>query len=396
MPLPYDGRVRKCLKGDIPVSENIFTVGVMSLPIAHVVDEKLGRGPYVLSLGSVETRVPGRYVLFLRKAKSPDKVVKYFTHHCEGSTLEISRRPGLHEYDLEGVELVSALLRDHVLEKQRELKRLRKMVALVTEKEVPNKRIDVDQPKMEEYLAAMEEYLAAENGKNRCDAGLALARLGNKRGLAIIINELQDKTPRPTDMRRSDGKPYPEGQIIQDRYYAALLLGQLGDKEAVPALIQATKDPTINYRAAISLGEIGDKSAIPALRKMAKDYSPDRFRWLWAGYGLAALGETEGFEMLTEVITSDSDWSDRRHAVEALGEIGHPRAVPTLVKALKEGKHANVRVSAARALGSIGDPAALPALTEALSDTEVTKVHAPTTVEKEARKAIEAIEAPGK
>jgi len=51
----------------------------------------------------------------------------------------------------------------------------------------------------------------------------------------------------------------------------------------------------------------------------------------------------------------------------------------------------NVRVSAARALGRIGDPAALPALAEALSDSEVTKINAPTTVEDEARKAIQTI-----
>ena len=120
---------------------------------------------------------------------------------------------------------------------------------------------------------------------------------------------------------------------------------------------------------------------------MAKDFPDQR---LWAAYGLAALGEPEGFDTLTEVILSDSRWTERRHAVEALGKIRHPRAVPTVMKALKD-KHVNVRVSAARALGQIGDPAALAALTEALSDTEVTQVNAPTTVEAEARKAIAAI-----
>lgn len=142
-------------------------------------------------------------------------------------------------------------------------------------------------------------------------------------------------------------------------------------------------------RSRVSLGEIGDKSAIPALREMAKEYPNRR---LWAGYGLAALGEAEGFDILTQVILSDSHWTDRRHAVTALGQIGHPGALPIVIKALQD-KHVNVRVSAAQALGQIGDPAALPALTEALGDTEVTKINAPTTVEKEARKAIETIKA---
>ena len=120
---------------------------------------------------------------------------------------------------------------------------------------------------------------------------------------------------------------------------------------------------------------------------MAKDFPDQR---LWAGYGLEALGEQEGFDILTEVILSNPHWAKRRHAVEALGKIGHSRAVPIVVKALKD-KHANVRVSAVRALGAIGDVGALPALTEALNDTEVTKVNAPTTVEKEAQKAVESI-----
>ena len=160
-------------------------------------------------------------------------------------------------------------------------------------------------------------------------------------------------------------------------------------KEAVPALIAATTDDTINYQAAISLGQIGDKSAVPALRNMAEDFPAQR---LWPGYGMAALGEAKGFDILTEEASSNPHWTDRRHAVVALGDLGDPKAVPVLVKALKD-KHANVRVSAADALGKIGDQAALPALTEAQSDTEATQVNAPTTVEAAARRAIAAIKA---
>ncbi|MDP6443508.1 MAG: HEAT repeat domain-containing protein [Pirellulaceae bacterium] len=233
-------------------------------------------------------------------------------------------------------------------------------------------------------------YLDSANRRARCDAGVVLVGLDDERGLASIIKELQDKKPRPTKMSRSDGRPHVDGQIASDRYYAALLLGQLGDNRAVPALIEATKDETINYRAAISLGEIGDKRAIPALRAMATAV-PDQ--QLWAGYGLAALGEQQGFDLLSTAALTDPKWTDRRHAVEALGGVGDRRAVPTVVKVLQTDKHENVRVSAARALGEIGDPAALPALRAALNDKVVTKVNAPTTVAKEARSAIAAIEA---
>ena len=168
------------------------------------------------------------------------------------------------------------------------------------------------------------------------------------------------------------------------------MLREIGDQRAVPALIETLGDDSINYQAAIVLGHMGDKRAIPHLRKMANDFPKQR---LWAGYGLAGLGEQEGFDILEEVVNSDSQqWTHRRHAVRALGEFGHRKAVPTVVRALKD-EHVNVRVSAARALGAIGDPAGLPALIEALNDTEVTEINAATTVQKEARKAIEAIKA---
>lgn len=236
-------------------------------------------------------------------------------------------------------------------------------------------------------IPKIEQHLETADRCRRCNAGLVLAGLGDERGLAVIIRELEDQEPRPTTLEKSDGKPFPEGQVRQDRYYAALLLGKLRRKAVVPALIKATQDKTINYQAAISLGEIGDKSAIPALRKMAKDFPAQR---LWAGYGLAAMGDREGFDHLAKVALSDSNWSDRRHAVEALGTIGDPGSVPIVVRALKD-KHPNVKVSAARALGKIGDSSALPALAEALNDSSATEFHAPTTVDSEARKAIETI-----
>jgi HEAT repeat protein len=233
----------------------------------------------------------------------------------------------------------------------------------------------------------IEKLLDTPDRGRRCNAALMLARLGDERGLAIIIGELQDTTPRPTNLKKSDGRPDSEGQIRQDRYYAALLLGKLGKTEAVPALMQATTDKSINYQAAISLGEIGDKSAVPALRKMAADFPDQR---LWAGYALAAVGEPEGFEILDNVALSDRLWTERRHAVEALGKIGNPKTLRTLTKALQD-EHVNVRVSAAIALGKIGDPGAIPALTAGLNDTETTQVNAPTTYAAEARKAILAI-----
>ena len=251
-------------------------------------------------------------------------------------------------------------------------------------------------------VPAMLEMLKSEDRKTRCNAGRVLAGLGDDRGLFAVISELNDIGYRPINKDEARGnesklllfkhKPAYAHQVRSDRYYAAHMLREIGDQRAVPALIETLGDDSINYQAAIVLGHLGDKRAIPHLREMGNDVPWQR---LWAGYGLAGLGEPEGFDMLEEVVNSDSQqWTHRRHAVRALGEFGNRKAVPTLVRALKD-EHVNIRVSAARALGAIGDPAALDALVESLNDTEVTKINAPTTVRKEARKAIEAIKADG-
>jgi beta-lactamase regulating signal transducer with metallopeptidase domain/HEAT repeat protein len=245
-------------------------------------------------------------------------------------------------------------------------------------------------------IPAMNRLLDTPQRRRRCNAARVLDALGDPEGLAVILRELEDTSVRPVDPGGrgfGNGKPNVGVQIAEDRYYAAVLLGRIAKKEAVPALIRATTDQAINYAAAISLGQIGDRQAIPALRRMAIDFPKQRH---WAGYGLAALGEQEGFDILTETALSElSHWVDRRHAVEALGKVGDRRATATLVKALKD-EHVNVRVSAAIALGKIGGPAALAALTEALADTEETTVNSPTTVAATARKAIDEIKARAK
>jgi hypothetical protein len=59
------------------------------------------------------------------------------------------------------------------------------------------------------------------------------------------------------------------------RVQAALVLGKLRDKRAVPSLIQALKDENESVRgvAATSLGQIGDRSAANALQEATNDSS---------------------------------------------------------------------------------------------------------------------------
>ncbi len=234
-------------------------------------------------------------------------------------------------------------------------------------------------------IAALEPYLATNDRRRRCNAAFVLAALGDERGIEILIGELED-----TNAAGRTADASPNGQVTADRYFAALLLGELRAIAAVPALSRATRDPTINYQAAYALGNIGDPSATAALREMVRDFPEQR---LWAAYALAMFGERDAFAMLAEECVANPMWTNRRHAAVLLGTTRNPLAVPLLAKCLQDA-HPNVRVSAVQALGNIGDSAALPALQQALSDHEVTKVNAPTTAAAEAQTAIEAIRRP--
>ncbi len=69
---------------------------------------------------------------------------------------------------------------------------------------------------------------------------------------------------------------------------------------------------------------------------------------------------------LAAVLLEDGDWSVRRAAAEALGQIGDAAAVEPLVQALKDSDW-SVRSAAAVALSNVGDPTSVDALLEALA-----------------------------
>jgi HEAT repeat protein len=232
---------------------------------------------------------------------------------------------------------------------------------------------------------AMLELLKSENRAVRCNAGRVLAGLGDDRGLFAVIAELKDKSPRPTRWEScSDCKTlFSPGQIRQDRYYAAHVLGKIGDKRAVPALIETLQDESLYYQAAIILGDLGDERAVPALLALleqARDrsrnsYAPKTDMMLWAGYALMGLRHPEGLQTLVEFLNPEHNKVQRRHAVDALGKFGDRGAVPFLVEALND-EDVEVRVNAIMALGRIGDQVAVPALKESLKDTRQEKGHA--------------------
>jgi HEAT repeat protein len=183
------------------------------------------------------------------------------------------------------------------------------------------------------------------------------------------------------------------------REAAAIALRKLG-LAALPALIQALKDPNSNVQeAAVSiLKDFPDASTVePMIECLASK------NWILRMHAVKALGQSTdervvqalipllmdpvkavrvdttealarlGAAALTSLLAAlnGDEWILRLHACEALGKIGSEEAVPPLCELMLNDRDAAVRQDAAKALGGIGSPHALEPLSAALQDLEV-------------------------
>ncbi len=161
------------------------------------------------------------------------------------------------------------------------------------------------------------------------------------------------------------------------RKEAARALKKVGDKRAVPALIEALRYKSwhedyiilssVRENSAEALGRIGDTMAIPALIDSMEDDPDDDVR-LKATWALGELGDPEAVDALITAL-EDKNWGVRRTAANALGRIGDDRAVPYLIKALEDNDW-HVRKYAAVSLGKMQDKRAIPILLEAMDDED--------------------------
>jgi len=125
------------------------------------------------------------------------------------------------------------------------------------------------------------------------------------------------------------------------RNEAALALGRIGDPKAIEPLIRTLeneRDSTkVNLRAAIAeaLGAFRDARAIDALvATLADDYYTAQA----AAESLRYLRDERAVEPLIRIV-EDSDANtghERKFAVQILGVLGDPRAIPALAKAQRD------------------------------------------------------------
>jgi HEAT repeat protein len=215
----------------------------------------------------------------------------------------------------------------------------------------------------------------------RSNAALVLGQLKDPRALPGLIQALSD----------------PDLDV---RWQAAEALGQIGDPQAAQALVAALRDPAeavrrsavhalvklpgIDVRASLTelirgqesgpvratalevLAEMGDRDAVPALIDALRD-PHEEVRKL-AALALGRLRDLRAVEPLLLAASSGegSTWF-QGEVMRALAQLGDPRALPAVLRA-REAADPFVRKCAAEALGRLGDSQVVPALIEMLAD----------------------------
>ncbi|MFO0906830.1 MAG: HEAT repeat domain-containing protein [Isosphaeraceae bacterium] len=135
--------------------------------------------------------------------------------------------------------------------------------------------------------------------------------------------------------------------------------------QAATAML-ASSAPEDRRHAAHALGAFGDRTISPLL--LAATGDPDELVRIYAIQSLGRLGETAAVLPLCELLTRDgAPPLVVTNVLAALAELRDPRAVGDLVGLLRS-PDAFVRYDAAHALGEIGHPDALPFLEAILSD----------------------------
>ncbi len=154
-------------------------------------------------------------------------------------------------------------------------------------------------------LPQLQSWLTHEDRQLRGNAAFIFARLGDPRGFDVIVAILGDRSEhRAVHGISSVGLPDVRGQITQDRYYAAHLLGDLKDPRAIPILVPLLTEPVVKDIVPWSLAQIGNRSVIPPLILTLSD--PDPSMRVLAIYALVDLKAVEALPRLRQLLDDNA------------------------------------------------------------------------------------------
>ena len=188
-------------------------------------------------------------------------------------------------------------------------------------------------------------------------------------------HKTKDKLRVIEDMRSSKGinasfvpminKELETAKHGEVRGALARVLAELKDPSSVEPLMAAldfaaseSEDKSANKEIVLALGSIGDKKATPAMLKALN--TKDNYTVIAAIEGLGQLKAADAYDKLNEYATNESgETFITKKAIQALGDVGDKRAVPTLIRMMvKERRGVSFYAESSFALYQIGDAAA--------------------------------------
>lgn len=213
-----------------------------------------------------------------------------------------------------------------------------------------------------------------------------------RRLAAFALGEIADTTAVPALLAQLEQSPNPEtidalgkmptaagfrtlvmtldrNPVADDTVYEILRVLWRFDKPGIAAVVSPftkSKNRKLKQMAVYCLMRLRDESATPLLMPLLDD--DDSYVRALAIGGLQKLTRLEDLKKIMELL-DDKDIQVQINTLRALGRLGFERILdsePILKKAAKG--PINVRLTAIELLGTLGDPAAIPLLRQMLSD----------------------------
>ena len=192
-------------------------------------------------------------------------------------------------------------------------------------------------------------------------------RLGDAKGKKEklkVLEELRGSKFRTAAVLPVLHKHLQSEKSLEVRAAVAHLVALQQDPSSLEPLVNAIEPApadaearALNKALASALGALGDPKAGPGLLRLLK--TRDAFTTVAAIEGLARLKTPEAYQPLSDLAGDDAvDPFLIRKALEALGDLGDPRAVPLLVKAMFRGAGAGYYRESSFALYQLGQPSA--------------------------------------
>lgn len=192
-----------------------------------------------------------------------------------------------------------------------------------------------------------------------------------------------------TDLINTAGNTHSDSRL---RVASCVLLGRLGNRKAAPTLAQVfrqTSEKEVFWEAAKALVILKAENLHEVLVPVLS--SGDVEKTCAAAWMVGMTHAKEAIPQLKDIVSDETlDVNVRSHAMEALALLGAKETVPGIIDLLKNDS-AEIRFWAAYALGQLGDPRALPSLKMLINDVGISaRGHG--SVGEEAKNAIENIQ----